>query len=83
LDVQYSLLKVNRSCAAAELTIAIRPLVFCNSGTAKLRNAVTVSALDHRGSTIIIAGSLNEIVRPANVHFDHFPPLGRVLARES
>jgi len=37
LDVQYSLLKGMRSCDACELTITIRPLVFCNSGTAKLR----------------------------------------------
>jgi hypothetical protein len=37
-DVQYSLLKGMRSCDVCELTIRIRPLVFCNCGTAKLRS---------------------------------------------
>jgi hypothetical protein len=37
-DVQYSLLQGMRSCAARELVITIRPFVFCNSGTAKLRS---------------------------------------------
>jgi hypothetical protein len=37
-DVQYSLLKGMRSCAAFEVSTTIPPFVFCNSGTAKLRS---------------------------------------------
>jgi len=79
-DVPYSLLKGARSCAAVELMTTIRPFVFCNSGTTKLRRW-DVSTENHK-STTIRSRPLNKIVCPPNIYFEHVPPFRWVCTCE-